>query len=139
RSLEFMDRLMSDAATAGIRVIMTVDGTPCWASSAPAPLLSTCDTGGASEANSWPPKSSAAYAAFVAYLAGRYGTRLAAIEVWNEPDHTNERYFGGPEKASRYAALLRAAYPAVKHANAKVSVLAGSLVGSNGVFLRALY
>ena len=78
-------------------------------------------------------------ATFVAYLAQRYGTRLAAIEVWNEPDQSNEAYFAGPEKPQRYAAVLRAAYPAIKQANPNVPVLAGSLVGANGVFLRALY
>jgi hypothetical protein len=72
-------------------------------------------------------------------LAQRYGTRLAAIEVWNEPDQANEDYFAGPEKPQRYAAILRAAYPAIKQANPNVPVLAGSLVGANGVFLRALY
>ena len=39
----------------------------------------------------------------------------------------------------RYAAIVRAAYTAIKQADAAVPVLAGSLVGSNGVFLRALY
>jgi hypothetical protein len=75
----------------------------------------------------------------VAYLAQRYGTQLAAIEIWNEPDQSNEVYFAGPNKATRYAAILRAAYPAIKQANPNVPVLAGSLVGANGVFLRALY
>jgi hypothetical protein len=64
---------------------------------------------------------------------------LAAIEIWNEPDQGNQRYFAGPDKVHRYAALLKAAYAAVKRANAQVPVLAGSLVGSNGVFLRDLY
>ena len=95
--------------------------------------------GESSKANAWPPSNPATYAAFVAFLAQRYGTRLAAIEVWNEPDQANEDYFAGPEKPQRYAALLRAAYPAIKQANPNVQVLAGSLVGANGVFLRALY
>ncbi len=68
-----------------------------------------------------------------------YGTHLAAIEVWNEPDQSNQHYFAGPDKPQRYAAILRAAYPAIKLVNPQVPVLAGSLVGSNGVFLRALY
>ena len=42
---------------------------------------------------------------------------LAAIEVWNEPDQANELYFAGPHKAPRYAAVLRAAYPAIKQAD----------------------
>jgi hypothetical protein len=139
RTLAFTDRLVNDAAAAGIKVIMFVDGTPCWASSAPATLLRQCRPGSSSRANAWPPINPSTYASFVAYLAQRYGTRLAAIEIWNEPDQLNEDYFAGPNKAVRYAALLRAAYPAIKQTNPNVPVLAGSLVGSNGVFLRALY
>jgi hypothetical protein len=139
RALAFADRLVSDAAAAGIRVIATVDSTPCWASSAPVSLLHQCVRGPSSPASAWPPSNPADYAAFVAYLAQRYGTRLAAIEVWNEPDQANQAYFAGPEKPRRYAAILRAAYPAIKRANPNVPVLAGSLVGANGVFLRALY
>jgi polysaccharide biosynthesis protein PslG len=135
----FTDRLVGDARAAGIRVIMTVDGTPCWASSAPASILRGCVPGTSSPANAWPPRQPADYAAFVAYLAQRYGPALAAIEVWNEPDQSNQDYFAGPEKAQRYAAVLRAAYPAIKRADASVPVLGGSIVGPNGVFLRALY
>ncbi len=139
RSLGFMDRLMNDAAAAGVRVIALVDSSPCWASAAPQALRAACEPGHASAANGWPPADPATYAAFVSYLTHRYGSTLAAVEVWNEPDHVNEKYFGGREKARHYAELLRAAYPAVKQANPSVAVLAGSLVGSNGIFLRALY
>jgi len=137
--LAFEDRLVGDAAAAGIRVIMDVDGTPCWASSAPSGLLASCGAYRESAANAWPPANPSDYATFVAYLAGRYGARLAALEVWNEPDQANEAYWAGPEKAARYAALLRAAYPAIKAADPRVPVLGGSLVGSNGAFLRLLY
>jgi polysaccharide biosynthesis protein PslG len=138
-ALAFTDRLIGDAAAAGIRVIMTVDSTPCWASSAPATLLRTCGSGQPSDVGAWPPRNPGDYAAFTAYLAGRYGGRLTAIEIWNEPDQANQLYFAGPRKPERYAAMLRAAYPAIKAANGSVSVIAGSLVGSNGAFLRALY
>jgi hypothetical protein len=139
RALAYLDRLRSDAAAAGIGVIAMVENTPCWASSAPASLLQACVPGRPSKANAWPPTSPAPYAAFVAFLAQRYGASLAAIEVWNEPDQSNEAYFAGPEKPQRYAAILRAAYTAIKQANPNVPVLAGSLVGANGVFLKALY
>jgi hypothetical protein len=139
RALAVMDRLMSDAAAAGIGVIAMVESTPCWASSAPASLQRACMPGQSSKANAWPPTDPADYAAFVAYLAQRYGTRLAAIEVWNEPDQANQDYFAGPEKPQRYATILKAAYPAIKQANPNVPVLAGSIVGANGVFLRDLY
>jgi len=139
RALAFVDRLVEDAAADGIKVIMTVDSTPCWASSAPAALLGTCTPTHASQANAWAPTNSSSYAAVMAFLAARYGTRLTALEVWNEPDQANQDYLAGPEKPQHYAALLRAAYPAIKQANQSVLVLGGSLVGSNGVFLRDLY
>jgi hypothetical protein len=138
-ALAYLDRLTSDAAAAGIKVIAMVENTPCWASSAPASLLRTCVPGQSSKANAWPPSNPATYAAFVAFLAQRYGASLAAIEIWNEPDQANEDYFAGPEKPQRYAAILRAAYVAIKQVNPSVPVLAGSLVGANGVFLKALY
>jgi hypothetical protein len=138
-ALTGMDRLVAAASAAGIRVIVLVDSTPCWASSAPAPLLSRCNPRRAGQANAWPPRRADDYASFVAFLAQRYGTRLAAIEVWNEPDQINQRYFAGPHKAARYAVILKAAYRAIKQANPQVYVLGGSLVGSNGIFLRALY
>jgi polysaccharide biosynthesis protein PslG len=138
-AMAFLDRLTADAAGAGIRVVMTVDSTPCWASSAPASLMRQCSPTRWTRANAWPPRDPSTYAAIVGFLAGRYGTRLAAIEIWNEPDQANQLYLAGPEKPQRYAAVLRAAYPAIKRGNPNVTVLAGSLVGSNGVFLRALY
>jgi polysaccharide biosynthesis protein PslG len=139
RGLAATDRLMNDAAAAGIGVIALVENTPCWASSAPASALRTCVHGRSSSAGAWPPSRPATYAAFVAYLAQRYGSSLAAIEIWNEPDQANQRYFAGPNKPERYAAILRAAYPAIKQVNPQLPVLGGSLVGSNGRFLQALY
>jgi hypothetical protein len=116
-----------------------VGNTPCWASSAPARLLSHCTPGHSGPANAWPPREAAAYASFLAALVQRYGSKLTAIEIWNEPDQANEDYFAGPHKAAAYAQLVRAAYPAVKQADPAVQVLAGSIVGSNGAFLRQLY
>lgn len=139
QALAFVDRLVADAAAAHIKVIATVRSTPCWDSSAPAALMAKCTPNHLTAANAWPPRDPGEYARIVSFLVRRYGTRLAAIEVWNEPDLSKELYFAGPEKAAHYAAVLRAAYPAVKQANPQVAVLAGSLVGSNGVFLRALY
>ena len=101
--------------------------------------MAGCAAGNTDRAGSWPPTDPATYAAFLNALVARFGTKITAIEVWNEPDQSNEDYFAGPNKAQNYANVLRAAYPAVKAANPGVLVLAGSLVGSNGNFLRALY
>jgi hypothetical protein len=139
QALAIADRLVADAAAAGIKVAATVASTPCWASSAPSHLLAKCRAGRSEAAQAWPPRDPNAYARVLAALAARYGSRLAAIEVWNEPDQVNENYLAGPDKVRAYAAMLRAAYPAVKLADPTLPVLGGSLVGSNGAFLKALY
>jgi Cellulase (glycosyl hydrolase family 5) len=138
-AVAYADRLMSDAVAHRIGVIALVDRTPCWASSAPAELIRECTPTSSSKAFDYPPSNPADFAAFARLLVERYGNAMTAFEVWNEPDQANEKYFAGPNKAERYAALLAAAYPAIKQANPRVKVLAGSLVGSNGVFLRLLY
>lgn len=139
QALSYTDRVVSYAAAQGVKIVASVDSTPCWASSAPAALVRKCSPSAGGRAESWPPTSPSAYAALLGTLAARYGDELAAIEVWNEPDQANEDYFAGPSKAARYAAILRATYPVVKRADPSMPVLAGSIVGSNGVFLRALY
>ncbi len=139
QALAFTDNLVNRAAAAGIKVVALAMWTPCWATSAPATLLSKCKPGRIGKAQAWVPRDPSTYGSFVAFLAARYGTKLAAIEVWNEPDQSNEDYLAGPDKPQHYAALLRAAYPAIKHADPQMTVLGGSLVGSNGKFLRALY
>ncbi|HEX8715294.1 MAG TPA: cellulase family glycosylhydrolase, partial [Solirubrobacteraceae bacterium] len=138
-ALAYVDRLMSDAAAHGIGVIALVDSSPCWASSAPAAVRRKCVPTRTSRAFGYPPAHPEDFAAFARTLVERYGDAIAAFEVWNEPDQANERYFAGPNKPARYAALLAAAYPAIKQADPNVKVLGGSLVGSNGVFLKLLY
>jgi hypothetical protein len=139
KALAYTDRLISDAAAHGIAVIALIDATPCWASSAPARLRGACVPERNSAANGWPPTSPSDFAAVVGALAQRYGDKLTAMEVWNEPDQANELYFAGPHKPERYAAVLKAGYAAIKQADPNIKVLAGSLVGSNGVFLKLLY
>jgi hypothetical protein len=138
-TLALTDYLVNQASAAGIKVVALVMGTPCWASSAPPSLMSGCVPGKSNQAGAWPPNEPNAYGSFVAFLAARYQSKLAAIEVWNEPDQANQAYLAGPEKARHYAAILRAAYPAIKRADPEMPVLAGSIVGSNGAFLRELY
>ncbi|MCW2957730.1 MAG: hypothetical protein JWP18_533, partial [Solirubrobacterales bacterium] len=134
------DALMAKARETGVKVVLIVAGTPCWASAAPAATRGDCTTGDQRrQAAAYPPSRPADFAAVAGFLAGRYATSLAAFEVWNEPDQANELYFAGPDKPARYAALLKAAYPAIKRAAPRVPVLGGSLVGFNGVFLKALY
>jgi polysaccharide biosynthesis protein PslG len=135
-----MDSFFADARSRHLKVLLTVAGTPCWASAAPDDVRGDCSTTAQRDAAAaYPPADPQTFARFSAYLTGRYASDLAAYEVWNEPDQRNELYFAGPDKAARYAALLKAAYPAVKAVAKQVPVLGGAIVGSNGAFLQALY
>jgi hypothetical protein len=129
-----LDRLVSGARKRGIKPLLLLLRTPCWASSAPGAPESCSD-----DATAYPPRDAGDYAAIAAWLAERYKGRLAGMEIWNEPDHANEEYFKGPDKAARYAAILKAAERALDAADPKLRVVAGSLVGANGAFLEALY
>lgn len=139
RMLPAMDRFFGYASSHAVKVIVLVDFAPCWASSAPEEIRHGCAPGSRGRAESWPASNPADYAAVVRRLTERYRNSITALEVWNEPDQANELYFAGPEKPRHYAEALRAAYTAVKQADPSVLVLAGSLVGSNGAFLRLLY
>jgi polysaccharide biosynthesis protein PslG len=133
------DRLVDGAAARGMRVLLLVAGTPCWASSAPA--RGTCSGADAnrSAVTRYPPADPADYVPVATFLAARYGAKLAAFEVWNEPDQSNELYWAGPDKVKRYVALAQAAYGPLKAANPQMTVLAGAFVGGNGKWLQALY
>jgi hypothetical protein len=83
------------------------------------------------------PYSDEAIEAFGRYaerVARRYRGRVAAWEIWNEP---NERTFwtSTPE---RYVRLMRAAYEGVKRGDPDALVIGGSLSGVDLVYLRTL-
>jgi hypothetical protein len=77
------------------------------------------------------------YAAVAADLATQLRGRNVAYEVWNEPDETTF-WANGPQPAA-YAALLKAAYPAIKGADPSAPVLVGGLTGNNFDFVEKLY
>jgi hypothetical protein len=136
--LDRVDTVINAASARGLKVIAVVMGTPCWASSAPPEVRRDCVNPDPFVVR-YPPANPATYANEASYVAARYRGKLAALEVWNEPDLNTRLYWRGPTPAGSYARLLRAAYPAIKAADPTLPVLGGSLVGSNGVFLRQLY
>ncbi|MCW2990320.1 MAG: glycoside hydrolase family 5 protein [Solirubrobacterales bacterium] len=139
----YVDRLDAFVAAAharGIKVIATLTETPCWASTAPAALKQGC-------AGSWwdrgvqdyPPADPLDYGRAAKFLTARYGTRLAALEIWNEPNLSYEFISPAGKKAARYAALVRATYPLAKQGDPRVPVLAGATAYADVSFLRKLY
>jgi hypothetical protein len=105
------------------KVILDVVGTPSW------------ETGSSDEHT--PPANDGEFAQFVATIAARFGSHVAAYEIWNEEDAS--RWWSGGPNAVAYTELLRAVYPAVKSASPAASVVLGGLTGNDYEFLEAVY
>jgi beta-mannanase len=116
------DRLMTNASKLGADIMAIVAYSPGWAS-------------GHVESDKYPPKDSADYARFAAAVASRYGRGgtfwsqnpalaprpLQAIEIWNEPWLWG--FWRPNPDPQAYAALVRAAAPAIKAAAPQMKVI----------------
>jgi Tol biopolymer transport system component len=118
----------------GVRILMRVHGTPAWARPEGTFL-------------SHPPDDISDFARFMQTLAARYKGRVAAYEIWNEPNLNYEWGYLEPDPAG-YTALLKAAYQAVKVVDPDAFVISGGLAttgdGSSTAmgdlaFLQAMY
>jgi hypothetical protein len=118
-----IDTIVNAANARGMSVIGLLDETPGWAATKGTPALSG------------PPASPAVFAAFASKVAARYGTKVAAYEVWNEPNSTT--FWSTGPNPTAYTQLLKAAYTAIKAANPSAVVIAGALssVGTSSVNL----
>jgi len=108
------DLVVGQAHQAGLRIIARLDIVPEWARPAGS------STRYLEEAHYTD------YARFAAAFAGRYRGRVDHIVVWNEPNTAFE-WGGRPPDPAAYAALLQAAYPAIKAANPAAIILAAGL------------
>jgi hypothetical protein len=107
----YMDMVMQAAADRNMGVMVEIASTPTWAGS------STSITGAGTP-------DPATYASFAAAVAKRYGSTISAYEIWNEPNYVLS---SDPIDATAYAALLKAAYPAIKAVDPTATVVAGAL------------
>lgn len=133
-----LDAFLANARRRGLKVIGTLHETPCWASAAPRSLRQGCrgawwERGVAR----YPPRRARDYGDAAAYVARRWGRRLHALELWNEPNVY--AFLRTRDRVTAYSRLVRAAYRPVKRAAPRLTVLAGSLLRSDGEFLDGLY
>lgn len=105
------DRIVDEAARAGVQVLFRVDKAPVWAMSAD---------------EAAPPFDVAAFGAFCNVLATRYAGRVAAYQVWNEPNLAREWLGRTPDPAG-YVAALRACYVGIKAADPQALVISAGL------------
>jgi hypothetical protein len=137
--LRRMDRLVARSSARRMKVIMTLWASPCWASSAPPSVKRGCNSEWNQESVIYPPANPADYGDIARFITARYGTKLAALEIWNEPNLGIDMFFRAANKPAAYASIVRAAYGPAKQGNPGVPVLAGALVRPDVDFLRALY
>lgn len=140
-TLAALDRLIDAAARRGMRTLLFINRTPCWASAAPAEVRGSCEGTQANRpaVTRFRPADPKTVVPISTFLADRYERRLAAFQIWNEPDQENEKYWAGPDKVANYVAMTRALYRPLKQAAPSVPVLAGSFVGTDGRWLKAMY
>jgi hypothetical protein len=132
-----LDRLIEAARARGLRLLLTVFGTPCWASTAPEELRQDCsgawwDRG----VQAYAPRDPRDYADALSFLVRRYGPGMD-WEIWNEPNLSD--FFIAPDRPAAYAALLRKAYDAVKAADPLATVVGGSLSRADAGFTEVVY
>jgi polysaccharide biosynthesis protein PslG len=138
--LDKLDHFVAGAQARGMKVLPNILGTPCWASSAPDTLKQNCsgswwDRG----VTQYLPTNLSYYGNVVKFVVGRYGTKLAALEIWNEPNGSDHNFLTASDYDAAYTQLVKAGYPASKAANPNVPVLAGALSFADRPFLDALY
>ena len=85
----------------------------------------------------YPPVNASDYANALAFLVRRYEDRVAAWEIWNEPDLTY--YFRAENQPAEYAKLVRAGYPAAKAADPSATVIVGALAEAPAAFTEKLF
>jgi Cellulase (glycosyl hydrolase family 5) len=106
------DRIIGAYAARGMRPIVNVSGTPDWAKN--------CGTGCVFNT-----ANLADFTTFIRALAERYGTELAGIEVYNEPN--SAKYWGAPADPALYTKLLCAGYQGAQQAGVRLPIAGGAL------------
>jgi len=105
-----IDLLVNDLHVQGVEVLLTISGSPTWATAA-------ADNGG--------PRNPADFARFMSALATRFAGRVGAYEIWNEPNLALE--WGPRVDPGAYVELLKAAAPAIRAADPHVVIVAAAL------------
>ena len=107
------DYVVDAARARNLRILGIIWSCPLWAGYGSAPEATTR------------PASAATFAAFAGTVAARYNGRIAAYEIWNEPN--GRQFFSPNPDAAFYTAMIRAAYPEIKAAAPSATVVVGAL------------
>ncbi|MBW7958455.1 MAG: cellulase family glycosylhydrolase [Candidatus Promineofilum sp.] len=106
-----LDRLVDGANGQGIKVLLSVSKAPEWS-------RATTEMDG-------PPVDYGRFEAFMRYLATRYTGRVAAYELWNEPNLQRE-WNGSPLSAADFVELIRRGVAGVRAADPAALLISGA-------------
>ncbi|CAF1632872.1 unnamed protein product, partial [Didymodactylos carnosus] len=149
--LEYLDTSVLAMEQAGIKIIFQMAQVPCWASSS-----SDCTK------FLYRPKNYNDYADAMAFLLRRYGNRVYAWEIWNEPNliggwlrpecqanngmcpraaNMNDEFmeFTDLVGAREYSDMVKITYQKMKSIDSNVIILAGSLASGDVYYLNEMY
>jgi len=102
----------------GLHLIARLDSDPSWASGQTYP--------NAQNIVMTPPKKMKDFADFCYAVAARYKGRIAAYQLWNEPNLARE-WGGQAPNAKAYVELLKAGYAAIKRADPNAIVISAGM------------
>ncbi len=111
----FTDRIVDQAERFDLKVLFRIDSEPVW----------TVPPRGDSTGNG-PPEDPQDLGDFCHALAERYRGRVAAYQVWNEPNLARE-WGGHPPDPAFYLELLQACYEGIKSADTDALVISAGL------------
>jgi hypothetical protein len=108
-----LDKIVAAVDAAGLRLLLCVVQAPDWATGVPG-------------VSGFPDAAHRAdYAAFLAAIAARYGSKVAAFEIWNEMNLASENDGRPVPPAANYLDLLVQAYDAIKAVRPETMVISG--------------
>ena len=121
--------MVIDAVRArGMQIFLTVHQSPAW---------SRPNTG--SEPKQYPTDPNA-IKPWLTFMAQTFGSKLAAIEVWNEPNLIDfTQIADATQRAARYVPLLTAAYAAIKAGRPSLPVILAGPSQTDDGFIRDCY
>lgn len=120
--IDLSDYCVNQALARGIKVLAMVHRTPAWANGGQ-------DTG-------TPPTDLNDFANFAYWMANHFKGRIAAYEVWNEPDPTQSFWTG---TVNQYADMLKLAYPKFKAGDPSAKVVLGAPTYNNADWIGQIY
>jgi hypothetical protein len=134
-----LDRYVQAVRARGMKLLMVLVGTPCWATSYPGADCVNGDYADGSDAGAnYAPAQDTDAGTVAAYIVSRWDPD--ALEVWNEPDTSD--YFEPPpgqDAAAAYTNLVKAIDTAVKATSPSTTIVAGALAQGDTRFLQQLY